>query len=236
MPTWEEIEELRERDRLVLGGAIKNASGSQTWFRWAQRVPNYSELERLPEELEWRLETMRAIRTIKSRRRARPRVNYEKARAELEARGLAFIEHGFQSDAKKRPCAVRVIYVSAGDEILACESEPMTFTACEAVKNDAGVRFAWALHVEIVPAAPVSMHGIQRVEIPIEVRGKLAEQSDLPYRAALKTIPTHARFVVFPSQQERAWDETPRACARCGSAELCKPDCSIAPWNQAVVK
>lgn len=202
MSTWEQIEELRERERLVEGGSVKNASGSQTAFRWAMRVPNFVELERLPEELAFRRKTLAAIRTLKTRARSRSRVKPEQARAEYEERGLAFLERGFDSDAKRRPCALRVFYVSAGDEILACESDPMTHAACENVLKDAGrARFGWALHVEIVPATERSLAAIKTVEIPHEVRHKLAESSDVrPKRAALKTIPTHARFVVYPNQ------------------------------------
>lgn len=232
MPTWEEIEASRERERLVDGGAVKNASGTQTVFRWATRVPNLSELERLPDELAFRRKTLEAFRTIKTRKRSRARANPERGRAELEARGLAFLDRGFDSDAKKRPCALRMFYRSEGGEVLACESDPMTFAACEAARSSRPW-FGWALAVDTVPATPGSLHAVKQVEIPHDVRHRLKDELGAK---SWRDVPAQARFVVFPSQVPDADDAAPRDCPDCGCAELCRPDCRIAPWNQEVVK
>lgn len=224
----------RERTLLVEGGRVKNASGSWTSVRWAMRVPNMSELDRLGDELAHRIDTLEKIRTgiRPTRNRARPRANHERARAAFEASGADAI-NGYQSTAKRQPVALRIFYRSAGGEILACESDPMTCADAERTAGPSWARFGWALSVEIVPASPKSLHAIRELAIPSAMRDAMASTSDVkPWREALKLIPTHARFVVFPSQHERANDEAPRACGDCGSPELCLPECSIAPWNQ----
>lgn len=191
----------RERMLLVDGGIVDNASDGRTVVRWAMRVPNMCELERLGDELAHRVDTLEKLRTIKTRKRARARVNHERARAEYERSGADAIT-GYSTDAKKRPVALRIFYRSFGDEILACESEPMTCADAERTKGAEWDRFGWAMHVEIVPATPRSMSAIREVPLPSSMREAMAGASDVkPWREAIKSIPTHARFVVFPSQR-----------------------------------
>lgn len=193
----------RERTLLVDGGIVDNASGGKTVVRWAMRVPNMCELERLGDELAHRVDTLEKLRTgiRPTRKRARPRANHERARAEYERSGADAIT-GYSTDAKKRPVALRIFYRSFGDEILACESEPMTCADAERAKGKEWDRYRWAMHIEIVPATPNSMSAIREVPLPSSMREAMASASDVkPWREAIKSIPTRARFVVFPSQR-----------------------------------
>ncbi len=192
---------MREIKLLVRGGTVPNASGTQTSFSWADQrsIPSLAELERRPDVLEARREILAQLRKIKTVRRSRARANHARARAELEERGARFMRDGYESDAKQRPCALRVFYRSMDGEVLVCESEPMTYIGVQNAIAAARVMFDWALAVECVPACPLSMHGIERCELPPNVRNMIAGPKATG--AQIRKTPTHGRFVVFPSQR-----------------------------------
>lgn len=189
-----------DQSLLLRGGRVKNTAGTYTVCRWHE-IPRYDHaLPHNAEAITGRRVVVDAVRSIRYRRKAARRPDP----SALEKAGEDALK-GYQTDAKNRPCAVRIWYLSEGGEILCTETEPMAIAGCEALISKQ--RGSDALHLQVVPASPKSLHAIVEAEIPGDARRKLAEVAAGPdatprvVAAAFKKTPSKCRFVVFPSQR-----------------------------------
>lgn len=217
IPTIPQMDEFTRQ--LVLGDGygrarVKNSSGKETTISWFGRCATDDVYK-----ITARLDLINAVRAVtKTRAKSKMTHNYDKARADLEQRGLKFISGGIDNTAAKRPVAARIFYRSEGGEVLCCESEPMTPAGVDALQSQ-HPPFEWFLGAQSTPAT--SMDGILSVEIPYEVRERIRENTDE------KKIPTHARFVIFPSQRSEpvetfeVLDYREDSTAGCGAGLLC---------------
>jgi hypothetical protein len=219
---WEAERQLELR---LEGGTVECAGGARAYVKWYERIPRYEvDQSHYAKKLAERDRVLSEMRRIKTRRRAARKPDP----GALEDAGTEALL-GYESDAKRRPSAARIWYLSEGGELLCTESEPMTRQGAEGVVSRArgAWPFAWA---EVVPATPDSLPEVRDVEVPPHVRELLAERVAGPrgtweenrarerrVRELRKEQPTRCRFVLFPSQRPESGEvpgEPP-----CGAAD-----------------
>lgn len=184
-------------------------------------------------ELEERAELESAIAAVRTPRRSPAKPNHELARRRIEVAGERALESPDEPAASRRAkWYVRIYYRSAGDELLCFDAGPFVRAVADRVKSE-----------HTAPQVYVEPTGRRHKDAPmyVDAAGWAPSAEVLAGRTARVPIGTPdvtstpklgALLVVLPSQLEQRADEDPcRPCPECGSDELCRPECVVAPWN-----
>lgn len=222
----------------LVGGHVPGCSGrGQVALRWSKEL-DYRAFSNEPGTIAERDGIIAEMQSIRYRQRT-PRVDHARARAKLERAGLDTLELPDRDPpTPARRWIVRVYYRSEGGELLCFDAGPLTVQAADKLASEFQTRQIFnpakgkrrlknePMYIDDPNAPGPSAEKFDRAEIGADA---IAQGR---YRK-----PNHgARLVVLPSQQHRQREPEVEPCPECGSPELCRPECHVAPWNQELTK